>query len=253
MRNNCISFWFPILRNSGVSVPKTVIIDMDKVDKNFVKGKKSAIYGNELKQEHIDSFFKFKIILEKMANKIKYPLFLRTGHTSNKYDWIDSCYVSSKSKLMKNAQNIAEFSMRANYKAGIPINVWAVREIIPTKPVFTAFNQMPIVTEMRYFFNNGKIVCYHPIWFKESFSFFKKSPYKVPDIDEKLKKLYVIRNIEYDKLKVLTEKVAKCFKGYWSIDWLRSRNGTWYAIDMAKGEDSYHYPDCKFKIDNEKN
>ncbi|KKN09499.1 hypothetical protein LCGC14_1045840, partial [marine sediment metagenome] len=39
--------------------------------------------------------------------------------------------------------------------------------------------------------------------------------------------------------------VAKLFDGYWSLDWSMDHAGNWWVIDMAEGDRSYHWPDCK--------
>lgn len=245
MRSNCLSFWLPLVQKSGVKIPKTAWIDMTKIDPNFVSGMRNIFWMKKPTLPEYQALIKFRVMLEKMANVVKFPLFLRSGVTSHKHNWTETCYITDRVKLLRNAQNIAELSFMADFKEGLPINVWAVRELIKTKPVFRAFDDMPITTEMRYFFNNKKVVCWHPYWPKEAFK-------NTPNIEEKLKKLYNIRNIEYDRLKVLTEQVAQYFEGYWSVDWLRGANNQWYLIDMAIGEESYHYPNCKFQIKDEK-
>ena len=54
-----------------------------------------------------------------------------------------------------------------------------------------------------------------------------------------------------DEIQLLTdyaERIGKVLGGYWSIDFAKGRNGTWYFIDAARGEVSYHVPDCKLGV-----
>ena len=40
--------------------------------------------------------------------------------------------------------------------------------------------------------------------------------------------------------------VAKVFPEYWSVDFAKSIDDTWYLIDMARGEDSFHWIECNY-------
>ena len=54
-------------------------------------------------------------------------------------------------------------------------------------------------------------------------------------------------NVEGDEIPELAHssiKVAESFRGAWSLDWAKHKNGDWYAIDMAPMDVSYHWPDC---------
>ena len=143
---------------------------------------------------------------------------------------------------MKHAQDMGEHSIMADMKGGLPINVWAARKIIETKPAFKAFGgQMPITKEMRYFFRDHKIICKHPYWPEHALEY---SVHDEKDWKLKLKALNSLSDEETALLKSQTEKVALKFEGYWSIDWLKGKDGKWYSIDMATGDDSYHWKGC---------
>ena len=52
-----------------------------------------------------------------------------------------------------------------------------------------------------------------------------------------------------EEIELLTEhakQVAEKFKGFWSVDFCKAKDGRWILIDMAIGEDSWHPKDCKF-------
>jgi len=53
-----------------------------------------------------------------------------------------------------------------------------------------------------------------------------------------------------EEVKLLTsyaKMVAEQFKGYWSIDFCKAKDGRWILIDMATGQKSWH-PDCPNKV-----
>jgi hypothetical protein len=233
----CLSYWFPKLQKLNVVVPKTVFI---KVSEAVTDSILEVLYDGKVEKGQeglLDGLFN---LMKENAKEIGYPLFLRSGQTSNKHDWKDSCFVENEENLIQHFWNIAEFSQIVDL-VGLPINVWVFREIIETKPEFYFFNDMPITTEYRFFFKDKKLQCYHPYWPKGAFK-------DCGGIDYKLKKLYDTFPEEISWLEVNTEIIAKEFEGYWSVDWLRAKNGMWYVTDMAVGEESYHYPNCKFNL-----
>jgi len=241
-KENCMSYWLPKLIEIGVPTPKTIIIDMNKVDDKFVKAINKIFWMKDPTKEETEALIKFKQILEEMGHRIEYPLFLRSGHSSHKHNWKETCYVEQQAQLISHAQAIAEYNIMANHSSGLPINVWAVRKIIETAPAFKAFNEMPITKEIRYFFKDHKLVCKHPYWPEHALegNVINDKNWKL-----KLSAMNSLSEEDDEILKKLTKKVALRFDGYWSIDWLKGKDGNWYAIDMATGEDSYHCPECE--------
>ena len=247
MRSNCLSFWFPILRSTGVNVPRTVFFDINHYDKNCEPALRKMFDMEELSDADKKSLGGLISTVTMLAKKMGFPCFLRAGHTSYKHDWVNSCLLQNKEVIPAHIQNIAEFSIMADMMGGLPINVWAVREMLETKPLFTYFSGMPITKEMRFFFDDGKVICHHPYWPKEVFE-----DKKGPEWDEQYKELSVLTDQELSDLTISTEIIAKKFEGFWSLDWLQVKSGKWYAIDMALGEKSYHYPSCKNEHYDEK-
>ena len=237
-----MSYWFPKLVEIGVPTPKTIMVDMNKVDPKFVEGLRKVFWMKEPNDEQKKAFGKFKQLLEEMGHRIGYPFFLRTGQTSHKHEWLDTCFIQNQAILMKHAQDMGEHSIMADMKGGLPINVWAARKIIETKPAFKAFGgQMPITKEMRYFFKDHKIICKHPYWPEYVL---EGHVHKDKNWKLKLNAMNKLSKKDEKLLNHLTEKVALRFEGYWSIDWLKGKDGQWYAIDMATGDDSYHWKGC---------
>ena len=239
-KKNCITYWLPKLKELEIPIPDTVVADMNKIDKNFVSAMRKLFWMKKLNDTDRISFMRYRKVLETMGKQIGYPLFLRTGQTSDKNHWKDTCFVESEETLMRNAQNLVDFSIMKDLKKGFPTNIWVVRKVLKTVHIFKAFNEMPITKEFRCFIKDGEVLCIHPYWPEEAF----EGRLNVTDWKEKLAKMNVLTEIEARVLKELTQRVANEFAGYWSVDWLKDRYGKWYAIDMAVGKDSYHWKGC---------
>jgi len=229
---NNMSYWFPLLKQIGMRVPKTIMVDSSDCKLGVLAdGKRPYGYNPFAKR------------LKSAINEIGLPCFLRTGMTSDKHSWKDTCYIDNLDDkyLISHVANLVEHSCLANI-AGLPFDysIWAVRELIPTKPIFTHFNSMPIVKERRMFINKGKVICNHPYWPREAFG--QNGISKV-----NLQKLQRLGKKDEKELELMAKYVGRWFTGYWSVDFLQDKNGLWWLTDMAVGGRSYHYPNCKNK------
>lgn len=222
-QHNCITSWYPHLVRSGVKTPKTSVV----LAPNLI-----SLFDNVIPE----GYYKFKEDLEFVIKDMGLPCFLRTGHTSGKHGWKDTCYVDDLKKLDNNIFNLLEACELAS-AMGLPHNVWAVRELLPTTPIFRAFHGMPITKEARLFFKDGAVVGWQPYWPPEVFNKYEPD---IEDWEPRIKQMNYELEDDIIELKSLTEKVIPFFNGYWSIDWLLTTNG-WYCIDMALGVVSYKW------------
>ncbi len=58
-----------------------------------------------------------------------------------------------------------------------------------------------------------------------------------------------------DEVLLLTtyaQKVADLFDGYWSVDFAMGKDSKWYLLDMALGDDSFHWLECKYCPEEQK-
>ncbi len=221
---NCITFWYPRLFRVGFPMPKTIIIHTDLPLIELVDGEK------------VEGIDKFLMSLKEAIIEVGNPAFLRTGHLSNKHDWKKSCFVTfkeAKDNLIQHIGNLVEMSAIATIDRMTPIDFWAVREFIETEPYFTYFaGDMPITKERRYFVKNGKIECHHNYWDRKAFR---------NNIDEKkFTDLSLLSKEDEVELNKMALYVSGLFSGFWSVDFLKGKNGQWYLTDMAVGEMSYH-------------
>lgn len=223
--SNALSYWFPKLETADVPVPRTKIIKTD-VD-----------FWPLLDGESAEGVSEFLAHLKDEVSDFGLPLFLRTGHTSAKHSWKNSCSVNTIEKLGRSVYELIEYSAIA--MPCLPWSEWVLREFLDLDTRFTAFHgDMPINNERRYFIENGEIVCRHPYWPPEAFEVTRTSTLNWREILEEM------NSEEAPELEELTLRVASVFDGAWSVDWARARNGLWYAIDMALARDSYHWRGC---------
>ena len=85
---NCITYWLPKLMAAGIPVPRTEIVETDIELPLLLNGHNPA------------GFVVFLCELREACDRIGYPVFLRTGHTSAKHDWEDTCYCEGGKSLV---------------------------------------------------------------------------------------------------------------------------------------------------------
>lgn len=236
MNRNCISYWYPVLQQTGVPTPKTQIvhtdIDLMKLvyqDDGFPKG-----------------FENFIVNLKESCALIadEPPYFLRTGQGSGKHSWKQTCCLTDLTQITSHVFQLIEWSAMVDM-IGLPVDVWAVREMLPTEPVavLPVYGDFPLVKEIRAFIGDGKILCSHPYWpVRACQEGFDVVPENFVELYDKLTEYDERERSEINKI---LGEVATAFKGdgSWSVDILSTRNGI-YVTDMAEADRSFHWPRC---------
>lgn len=231
-RKNCLSFWYPKIEAAGLPVPKTEIV------------RHGSWMIGELRQA-----------AETVGG---YPVFLRTGHGSGKHRWNETCYVPDREAMPDHVAALVEWSATAGVN-GLPTDVWAVREMLPTKPVLTlpAYGGMPLCREFRVFVRDAEVLCSHPYWpwasVKRGFPINTKQPPEFaddwleriipPGAKDKWKNLCRLNPFENLKIEQLASRAGAAVGGEWSVDLLETDRG-WMVIDMAVASESWHWPGC---------
>lgn len=209
-------YWWPKIKVLGIPVPKTILVPLN---------------AN----------------LEHFAEVLGYPLFMRTDLCSGKHDWVDSCYVAGPEELRPHLQKVLESNIRWEM-LGIKPQAVALRELITLETHFNAFTgNMPISRERRYFVKDGQVLCHHPYWPETAFN---RHPARMVNECSDWQDRLADMNDETNEniLTMYSEDVSMAVDGYWSIDFAKSKDGKWYLLDMALGENSYHWPGCNKKI-----
>ena len=223
-----LTYWFPRIRNLGIPVPKTAWVEVDELE--LIRG-----------IENPSVLMSYKSTLVYVARKVGFPCFMRTDHFSGKHNYLSTCYVERERDIIPHLRNLVEESEIH----GLPIKAIVFREFIELDWRFKAFNGLPIAPERRYFIRDGEVVCHHPYWPEDAIKFWRSTP--EPDgWREMLREMNRETLSEIRLLKRYARKVASVLDGYWSVDFAKARDGTWYLIDMAEGEYSWHPESCPY-------
>lgn len=251
---NSMLFWYPRISPLPIPQPDTRIVSLPK-------------HSWELLENGIPSGWFNKCVVP-IAEAIGYPLFLRTDLASYKHGWDRGPFVKSPRELKQHIYETLEHNEEISHpeRPIIPVAI-VIREYIPMFSLFKSetWKNLPINVERRYFVKDGKVQCRHQYWTEEavaqSFSMYgdvgelekllvefkvKKLVNPTPNWRELLRVMNTESIMEVGTLIRYAWMVARLFQDYWSVDFCRGKDGIWYLIDMAKGEESYHYPDCKF-------
>lgn len=232
-KQNNLSNWFYKLLDlskihNEIKLPKTTVFPDYDINNLFLifDGKESSEFNRLISD-----------IIKELDN-YKLPCFIRSGVSSAKHYWEKTCYLQSNNIeiVKKQVYAILEFCAIVD----IPINEFVIRELLPTNPIFYAFNKMPIAKERRYFIDKGKVIHIQPYWPPEAFVknyFGSQLPDNWLDI---LNDSNIQSEEEVELLTTLSELVGTVLPGYWSVDWLLTTNG-WYLTDMALGKNSYKW------------
>ena len=228
MNRNCLSYWFPRLLESGIPVPRTEIVTTKCDLRKLLDGKEPK------------GFRDFMASLVEGVERIGEPCFLRTGQGSGKHQWKNTCFLKSREDLPNHIAVLVEWSELVDF-LGLPHNVWAVRELLPTEPMAVCpwYGDFPLVPEALAFVKDGKVLCIHNYW-------------PIGSIEEggvpHPEKVHAAINavIDCDEVRDLAQKVATVFKGdgAWSADILQTKRG-WHVTDMAEAGRSFHVPECQ--------
>jgi hypothetical protein len=227
---NCLSYWFPKLKYAGLPVPETRIIAAPK------DGILGVIDGETPKNWHR--------FIGDIASGISEiggaPCFLRSGQTSGKHEWARTCYLpdADPETISQHVVAIVEFGELVSF-IGLPTDIWVVRKLIPTTPLFTAFRGMPIVREFRVFVEDGKIACFHPYWPSKSVDGHTDDQ----NWRAKLREASCLAG-DYETIFDLAERAGAALPGAWSIDVLQGSDGAWWVTDCADAGSSFHWPGC---------
>jgi len=238
MDKTSLLYWFPIIKDLPIPMPKTVWVEIpydvfcEYMDAPETKTRPRIVnYAQNIVSK---------------AREIGYPLFLRTDLASGKHSWERSCYVEKEEDLFKHIWRVVECNFTADV-FGLECRALVFREHIPMASQFTAFwGKLPISPERRYFIRDGVVECHHPYWTEDAIEMSGFPPFVVG-----WRQILDRMNQEPDEeVRLLTQyanQVAQILPNYWSVDFCKAEDGRWILIDLAEGDKSYH-PECPKRI-----
>ena len=231
---NCLSFWFPKIREAGLPVPRTSWIDCDGCREIL-----NVFDGNE------------SIELPKLAKDLRSiaetggfstPLFLRTGQTSGKHNWDQCCFVADLDKMEDHIVRLVEWSEMAGFM-GLPYDVWVIRQMLETNPAFLCedYGGFPVVREFRFFVDSDQFLYHQPYWPHDAL---KMGAPDNPHWESRLPSLHALTKREFTETRELACAAGRAVGGKWSVDILSASDG-WYVTDMAEAEQSWGWDESK--------
>lgn len=224
--------WFPQTKDV-LPCPKTVIVELTEDEIHSLVGMLDGVPPSAWLVDKLDA----------AAREIGYPLFLRSDQGSGKHMWRDTCYVPSENALLRHIVRLVEWHEMVGV-LGLPWRALVFREVLELDAPFTAFAEMPVARERRYFVRDGKVVCFHPYWPEASIRQFHGATPLPEDWKEDLARINIMDDDEIRELTRLAEVFGERNPGYWSVDFARTKDGRWVFIDAARGEVSFHWEDC---------
>ncbi len=233
---NCLSYWYPKLLAADLPVPRTRIVRIPT--KSIIDDRFRALGGDDFN----DRDNTWLDVLMLAAVEIGFPCFLRTGQTSHKHDWERTCYLHQPEDLTSHVLALIEFSECADL-LGLPWNVWAVRELLPTTPVAVVYRGMPLCREFRCFVRDDELVCLHPYWPEKAVRDGFHDSERMGDFAAIYRDVTQIEDGERMEVERLARAAGRAVGGSWSVDLLDTING-WYVTDMALADRSWHWPGC---------
>ena len=221
-------YWYPKIKDLPIPQPRTEIIPIK--------------WGWSDDGDSIEIDEKSLNRIKEKAKTFGFPLFIRTEHGSGKHDWKDTCFVEKLSRLERHIKNLILWGLAVDV-IGLPCNAIVLREYIEMNNLFIAFwGKMPVNPEIRFFVKDGKVLCWHWYWVEDAI--------RLPSVENWREILDRCRNSitdkEIEKLSEYAELVSKKLEGYWSVDFCQAKDETWYLIDCALGEKSWH-PSCPIR------
>lgn len=245
-----MAFWWPLVKQAAdrfaddlvrINVPETVLIETDANLMGLLDGVEPEGFMRLVEeiQEAADS------------EAIGAPFFLRTGHASGKHSWASTCYVedATAETVAQHVFQLVEESALAGIM-GLPTNVWAVRRLIPTTPLFRVghWEGFPVVREFRVFIRDDAIEAIYPYWPADALE--GKEP-DSPDwrlLLEEASKQDDLFDTPCDIATVAGMVSGAIGGGYWSMDFLQASDGSWWLTDMADGSVSWR-PDIEIELE----
>lgn len=177
--------------------------------------------------------------ISEAAEKIGYPVFIRTDLSSAKHAGPKAYKADSMDDVVGVFARTVEDSEMKFWTAQPPEAIM-VRQFLELHHTFTAFRGLPIAREFRFFANGKRVLCSHPYWPADAL----EDHCDAEGWQDKLVDLCLTPS-NYSELWCAAIVAADaCGGDAWSVDFAMDRDGGWYLIDMARMEDSWHWPGC---------
>lgn len=225
---NSALIWLPAIQSAGLPVPETIIVP-------YAHHECLGIFDGE----HSDEFSRLSNEVMKVANKIGFPVFIRTDLTSAKHSGPQAYRIDADGQNEPIAETLEDTELKMWMERNGP-KAFLVRKFLTLDAAFTAFGGLPIAREFRFFADSERVLCWHPYWPVEAIDGHGPSR-------EDWRQCLVAHHVEPQDRSLWAmaiEAARACGGGEWSVDFCRDTDGKWWLLDMATAMDSYHWPGC---------
>lgn len=223
----CFTRWFPVVERLTIPHPRSVVIDFpDSVTMALLEDRPFDV---------ADDLSAIAAKIMAFGEEVGYPLFIKNSLFSGKHDWPNTCYIApgaTEEAIIGQIINLTNFWACVGCELALHL---VAREFIQTAPVFHAFGGMPVTAEFRLFATDGELNGWQPYWPERAI--------QAPDTEnwqELLASISTPGDEEMNQMRAWAEAVTRELGGFWSVDFLRGRDGKLWLIDMAEGHKSYH-------------
>lgn len=253
---NSMLYWFPRLRDAvaefdSIETPDTLFVDAERINVHKV----CAEADEPIPDAKVEAMAACpgrwdEHTVKRAADELGYPAFIRTDTDSAKHDMTAGSKIRTDD--IDEVDSTVDSLIRAvatNGGLGARFNCLAVREWIDIAADFEAFGGTPIGPEVRVFVRDGTVECHHFYW---PFATDDRALEHIDTIDNQQELTETLNSLEATveeamdaTLRDAAIHISEHFDGYWSLDFALTTDGTWYAIDAARGDNSWHPEDCQ--------
>lgn len=241
---NNFSHWFPKVKECGIKVPKSVIVQVpEEIMECFFMEQDGDL-------EKIEEFVR-QSVMPAIAD-LPYLIFVKNGGFSNKFDY-------STCAIRKNYHNIVNGVIDINYQS-LCLDTGGNTEMIFRERIgwqdlsktYRIYNGMPLRPEFRVFydFDNKKTLYCVNYWdwdyCHDAISRDATDKVVYEAAYAKIELFYINHSQQVENLVSEHMKNVEGLSGIWSVD-IMWCDGDYWLIDMAVGNRSAYYDESKIK------
>ena len=235
-KQSSMDYWWPLLKEIDVFTPETIRLDIAE-EREFQDGLTLPTPDEDALVDAIES----------VGGP---PAFLRSDVTSRKHQMQGSSKVDSLDDPIANVAGVVE-QHHLSMRMPMPSSYY-IREWLNLYHEYKSFADAatPIAAEIRVFLLDGEIHDYGFYWPEEAIWEQSATKENWRELHERVREtaLHCVRTGHLEKY---ANRVGEVFDdGYWSVDFALTERDQWYAIDMARGELSWHPEGIEQAVDD---
>lgn len=223
--------WFSSVQKLNIPAPETEVVQVPLDVQRMIQSIES-----EADQKAVFEALKpFADKIREFGGQHGYPVFIRNSLFSGKHSWRNTCFVKDANAPIE-AQITSIFYEWAMVGWGQYACDLVIRKFIPADAPFSAFLDMPITKEFRFFARDGALEGFQPYWPAGALE--TANPSK-DGWREDLERLHLCDAVLMEQMKEYARSITEVLGGYWSVDFLIDTDGNPWLIDMAEGDKSF--------------